>query len=49
MQPRVCSAGTGDGQRTLPVRFWIAGVRSREAGMWVPLDANGTASVALPF
>jgi hypothetical protein len=33
----------------LPVRFWIAGVRSREAGMWVPLDANGTAAVALPF
>jgi hypothetical protein len=33
----------------LPVRFWIGGVRSREAGMWVPLDANGVAAVALPF
>ena len=33
----------------VPVRFWIGGAKSREAGMSVPLDANGTAVVDLPF
>ena len=33
----------------VPMRFWIGGAKSREAGMWVPLDANGTAVVDLPF
>ena len=33
----------------LPRRFLIAGVRNRETGMWVPLDATGTAMIDLAF
>jgi hypothetical protein len=32
----------------LPLRFWIGGVESPSAGMWVPLDDAGVARVDLP-
>jgi hypothetical protein len=32
----------------LPRRFWIGGVKSPSAGMWVPLDEGGVARVDLP-
>jgi hypothetical protein len=32
----------------LPLRFWIGGVKSPSAGMWVPLDDAGVARVDLP-
>ena len=32
----------------LPLRFWIGGVKSPSAGMWIPLDSTGVARVDLP-
>jgi hypothetical protein len=46
--PVACTLGTFTVDK-LPVRFWIAGVRSREAGMWLPLDGSGAAAIDLPF
>jgi hypothetical protein len=39
-----CTLGTYTVDK-LPLRFWIGGAKSPEAGMWVPLDDNGVAHV----
>jgi hypothetical protein len=45
--PLACTLGRFTIDR-LPLRFWIGGVKSPSAGMWVPLDDNNVARVNLP-